>query len=250
MMAGHIIKQGGMMQAYRYLGAYALVLLVDGKGIYEDDLGRFAVVEPGNIICINPEVGHRYGASEGNKWEEVYLVFDGPLFDLWKEKGLLGDQLWMLNVDDPQQWCDRFQQNFDDATIDRMQMVMRLQLLLTDLLKEQKEHALLKHSSPALRKSLALLANTDQTVAQIASAVGMGFENFRKKFKAEYGVSPHQYRQKQIYLKAWHLLLGTDKPMYEIAEGLGFYDEHYFSRFFKKHNGLSPVHFRESKKQE
>ncbi len=248
MMGGRIVKQGGAMHPYRYLGAYALVLLVDGKGTYEDDLGRFAVVGPGSIICINPEVGHRYGPGEGETWEEVYLVFDGPLFDLWKEKGILGDQLWMLTVENPHLWCDRFQQQFDDPSADRMGQVMRLQLLLTELLKEQKEHALVNLSHPALRKSLALLANTNDTVAQIASAVGMGFESFRKQFKSEYGVSPHQYRQRQIYLKAWHLILGTDKSMAEIAGSLDFYDEHYFSRFFKKHNGLSPGQFREQRR--
>lgn len=49
----------------------------------------------------------------------------------------------------------------------------------------------------------------------------------------------------KVLLKAKWQLLHTDNPVKQIADTLGFADEYYFSRFFKKHIGLSPKLFRE-----
>lgn len=246
MMAGHLSKKSNMMPSYRYLGAHAIVLLLSGSGTYLDDIGRFAVVRPGSIICINPEVGHKYGPAEGESWEELYLVFSGPVFDLMREKKLWGEHVWMLQVDDAELLRAKLTNILTEYGDKPLLLVTHLQLCLLELLHSQPELSLVIKSQPALSKSLALLANTDYTVSHIASEVGMGFENFRKKFKEEFSISPHQYRQKQIYQKAWHLLLGSDASIQAVAQQLGFEDEHYFSRFFKKHNGLSPAHFRAS----
>jgi AraC family transcriptional activator of pobA len=51
--------------------------------------------------------------------------------------------------------------------------------------------------------------------------------------------------QEKLILKAKWELLHTNTPIKSIAKHLGFKDEYYFSRFFKKHIGLSPKHFRQ-----
>ncbi|MBQ7339638.1 MAG: helix-turn-helix transcriptional regulator [Clostridia bacterium] len=47
---------------------------------------------------------------------------------------------------------------------------------------------------------------------------------------------------------AKHKILSTDKTFTEIAEELNFDSIHYFTRFFKKHTGLSPKEFRKIEK--
>ena len=49
----------------------------------------------------------------------------------------------------------------------------------------------------------------------------------------------------KLILKAKWKLLHTNIPIKQLAQELGFNDEYYFSRFFKKHIGLSPKQFRE-----
>lgn len=49
----------------------------------------------------------------------------------------------------------------------------------------------------------------------------------------------------KLIAKAKWELLHTNTQIKIIASDLGFKDEYYFSRFFKKHIGLSPKHFRE-----
>lgn len=50
----------------------------------------------------------------------------------------------------------------------------------------------------------------------------------------------------KIILKAKWELLHSDAQVKAVAASLGFKDEFYFSRFFKKHIGLSPAHFRQT----
>jgi AraC family transcriptional activator of pobA len=51
--------------------------------------------------------------------------------------------------------------------------------------------------------------------------------------------------QEELILKAKWELLHTNTAVKAISKHLGFKDEYYFSRFFKKHIGLSPKHFRQ-----
>jgi AraC-like DNA-binding protein len=51
-------------------------------------------------------------------------------------------------------------------------------------------------------------------------------------------------REKLLTQAKWELL-HTLRPVKEIARGIGYDDELYFSRVFKKSSGLSPSEFRE-----
>ena len=58
------------------------------------------------------------------------------------------------------------------------------------------------------------------------------------------GAAPQQILHNRILLEAKRLLAYTNSPVSEIGYDLGFSDPAYFSRFFKKMSGDSPVAFR------
>lgn len=58
--------------------------------------------------------------------------------------------------------------------------------------------------------------------------------------------SPQQVIHDRVVLEAKRLLNFTDKPITEVGFDLGYEDPAYFSRFFKKHTGLSPTDFKEA----
>ena len=82
-------------------------------------------------------------------------------------------------------------------------------------------------------------------VGELARQMGYSTPHLINKFKAYYGVTPKAFVSQIKILKAKELLLSTDKLSREIAHSLGFLDELYFIRFFKKHTGLTPKQFRE-----
>lgn len=89
--------------------------------------------------------------------------------------------------------------------------------------------------------------NYDKEILIDALAKQMGYStpHLINKFKAYYGITPKAFISRVRILKAKELLLSTDKLSREIAYLLGFSDELYFIRFFKKHVGVTPRQFRE-----
>lgn len=81
-------------------------------------------------------------------------------------------------------------------------------------------------------------------VEQMAEAVRMKKETFTKKFVVDTGVSPKFFFHRILVAHAAKLLSGSDLSIREIAFQLQFCNEFYFSRFFKRHLGLSPQEYR------
>jgi len=61
--------------------------------------------------------------------------------------------------------------------------------------------------------------------------------------------SPIMVINDRILLEAKRLLLYSDKSTNEIASELGYLDPGHFSKFFKKHEGLSPTNFKKKKRE-
>lgn len=80
----------------------------------------------------------------------------------------------------------------------------------------------------------------DFSVADMAAAMRMGEMAFAKRFASTMGESPRAWFNRHRARMAVEALLKGDKKMRAVAEDLGFCDEYYFSRFFKRHFGLSP----------
>lgn len=79
-----------------------------------------------------------------------------------------------------------------------------------------------------------------------AGKMALSLSAFSKKIKKQFRKSPSEIIRERIILEAKKLLHLTHKPVKEIATTLNFEDEFYFSRYFKKSTGLSPLHYRDS----
>ena len=55
---------------------------------------------------------------------------------------------------------------------------------------------------------------------------------------------------KMKIIEAKFLLLRVDTSVSDVANRLGFEDLSYFSRFFKKHEGITPIDFRKKISQD
>ena len=86
--------------------------------------------------------------------------------------------------------------------------------------------------------------DTPMTIPQLAKMANLNPTYFSNLFGKLIGTPPLQYINKRRIEKAQELLLGTDETLYQIAQQVGFSDEYYFSRLFKKFVGISPDHYR------
>lgn len=84
----------------------------------------------------------------------------------------------------------------------------------------------------------------ERNVSFYASFFSLTTNAFSKKIKKEFGKTPSQLILERVILEAKKRLHLTYKSVKEIAAELNFEDEFYFSRYFKKNVGFSPLHYR------
>jgi AraC family transcriptional regulator len=87
-------------------------------------------------------------------------------------------------------------------------------------------------------------AGDDVGLDDAAAAVGVGAFHFLRTFRRVVGVTPHQYLVAARLRRAAGLLLGSDRPVTDIAYDAGFGDLSNFIRTFRRATGASPRAFR------
>jgi AraC-like DNA-binding protein/DNA-binding response OmpR family regulator len=108
--------------------------------------------------------------------------------------------------------------------------------------------ALPPHTSALVKRALAYLhQNYARPLArwEIAEAVGVSEDYLSRVFNRELGLSPWDYLNRYRIQRAKDLLRRTNDSIRSIAQQVGFKDQAYFSRVFRKQTGTSPNEFRE-----
>ncbi|RRO18438.1 AraC family transcriptional regulator [Saccharopolyspora rhizosphaerae] len=81
-------------------------------------------------------------------------------------------------------------------------------------------------------------------VADYAAELGYSTRTLTRATSSATGRSAKSYLDARIVLEARRLLVHTDQPSADIARHLGFTSSGDFSKFFRKHDGRSPLAFR------
>ena len=80
----------------------------------------------------------------------------------------------------------------------------------------------------------------DISIDDIAKAVGVSRSHLYRVFMSNVGQSPIDYLTSYRISEACHLLRNSQLSIAEIAVSVGFFDQFYFSRVFKKAKGVPP----------
>lgn len=84
----------------------------------------------------------------------------------------------------------------------------------------------------------------EEAVRHYHKTIGMSDSWFRKLFREAYAIAPMSFRLQLLHDRACRLLQNTNLSVKEIAFQLGYDSQNYFSRAFKKAEGVSPAHYR------
>lgn len=82
------------------------------------------------------------------------------------------------------------------------------------------------------------------SLSEVAHLVGMNKDYFSSLFKKDTGYGFVDYVNNMRIQKAKELLSTTNKKVYEVGMEVGFQDESYFSRVFKKSVGIRPKEYK------
>jgi AraC-like DNA-binding protein len=256
--AGEIRLAGSLQNApaldprsMRVLGSYSLIYMIDVDGYYRDASGRDQRIAAGDAVLIFPELAHAYGPNGGRDWTQIYVVFNGPQFDFWRQCGILSPERPTLHVEPVDYWRRRLEDVFATETprseAAALRSMGRFLQVLTEMLAADAE----AHRAPRdvwLENSIHLLGERSEkgwlTPQQVARKIGLSYDNFRKQFAARTGLPPGQYQKRQRIDRACAAIYQGSHGFKELAEELAFCDVFHFSKAFKQVVGQTPSEFR------
>jgi AraC-like DNA-binding protein len=252
-LAGYLRHSRGVsLNRMRTYGKYALVYLLEGSGRMRSGKQPPVPCHAGDLLFLYPEIPHGYGPGPGEIWSEIYLVFHGPIFDLWRRAGLLNPREPIRRLPRISQWLPQLERIVDrrlpDTPEGMLRRVCRLQSFLGEIGPKKAPGPVL--AAPWLEAAQRTLTeNPDLEPAVIARQLGLSYETFRKEFAAHTGHPPARYRALRLIDQARVLLAERSMSHKEIAETLGFYDEFHFSHRFQQLTGMTPKKYRQQRKR-
>lgn len=235
----------------RPLRNFALVYLLEGEGRYFNAAGAERAVRPGDLIVTVPGSLHGYGPLPGGAWSELYIIFDGPIFDLWHARELLKGDRPVRHLEPIDYWMDRMEAVVgppDCTGSHQLQRVCRLLELLADIADYERDRATGAQGRAWLQEAYRLMEQIDLrdpgNFGAVLTPLQLSYAGFRKHFTRLAGRSPRQYLAQLQVRRVSALLTTTDLKLRQIAEQCGFTDEFHLSKRFKQLVGITPREYR------
>lgn len=252
-------RQFGQPQRHNY---YSIILVVSGEIELQIEALKYEVSSK-VAICISPY--QPYSIKSSTPIKGVALSFHPDFFCTYKHQNeiqtegvlfhnvfqpaffSLADEKPLLGILD-QMRAEMAQEQIGQHE----QLVSYLKIFLISIIRIKKASArnqeVLKNDSPGIAQELVQKIEAHyrekHSTADYAEMLHVSTSALGKLVRKYFGVTLTNLIAERVLVRAKRELYLTSKSVKEISHLLGYKDEYYFSRFFKKHVGTSPSVYR------
>lgn len=227
------------------IGYYSCFLILQGSGRFITKDGAVIPLQAGDLVQRLPDRPHSTEIEPDGEWIEFYISVGYPVFHYLRTLGMIkSDQEVQATrlTSDLVIDCAALLNSLKGAADERLPYwLMRAQELMIRLHGSvhytQREH--IDHRITQACQLIGGSSDIHYDMKEAAAAINMGYERFRKLFKASIGVSPQRYHIEQLMKQAKMMLL-SGLPIKHVAVSLGYGDIYSFTKQFTKSEGLSP----------
>lgn len=226
-----------------------------GQLVYD---GQHFPLKAGDVVfldCRRP-YAHSTGGSAGELWTLQWCHFYGPCVAAIYEKYCERGGRPVFHPADAGRFSELMSQVYaaagNDDYIRDMWLNEKLNTLLALLMAESWHPASLRNPRRPARRDVApvreyLEEHCTEKIAleSVAEHFFLNKHYLARLFKEQYGVSVNSYLTQVRITRAKQMLRFTDKAVSVIAAECGLEDANYFSRVFKKVEGVTPKQYRE-----
>lgn len=227
---------------------YILVYCVDGKGTIEVN-DKVYHLKKADAFCIPKDRSHRYYADEKEPWSILWVHFKGDSIQFYPL-----DECRVVHVDSRQSenritvfFKLLFRVLERNYTLGNFIYIAQiLSLILAEIYyREKVEESTTRdrHVTMVIRFMYRNLYR-NLTLEEISREVQLSKSYLNAIFKNQTGRSPVEFFIHMKMQEACKLLKSSNLYVYEVSSQLGYEDQYYFSRIFKKVVGVSPKDYR------
>ena len=229
---------------------YLIHYVVQGKGTYTVN-GTVFHLHEGDIFLAKPSQLITYTADRDDPWEYYWVGFNGACANRLVQQLPFREASPVHHCQNPERVKKALVNIFlsrGPETRNETLMVGYLYLFIAELMQE----ALALEPHPASSSSQYVINaikyiqfnySHDISIDDIAKAVGVSRSHLYRVFMTNVGQSPIDYLTNYRISEACYLLKNAKLSIAEIAVSVGFFDQFYFSRFFKRIKGVPPSHY-------
>lgn len=225
---------------------YLIHHVVSGKGIYKVGKRSFEI-NAGNTFLIYPNTEITYIADQNDPWEYYWVGFQGNDARIIINQTDFTEENPVIYTDIDNNFEANLMNiynskgNSDSAKISMLGFLM----LALSLLVEKASPTKRQYNSAAtyLKKATEYIEynyTQELTVQGIADYIGISRSQLFRVFKEQYNKSPEQFILEFRIRQACQLLKTSQLSVGSVAYSVGFNDNLYFSKAFKKIKGMSP----------
>jgi AraC-like DNA-binding protein len=238
---------------------YLIVFFTAGKGIHDIDFNTYPI-KPGSVFVMSPGQMHNWKFSDDI---DGYVFFHSkPFYDEGFTKESIRDYPFFNSIHNPPTV------QLKKSSLPHMKMLFGeivSEYQKNEALRFEKLHALitLVYIELSRQYELARVPENENYLSRVRKLEELIDRNFKtKKYPYEYAElmnisEKHLNRMsksclnkttsdliaERVILEAKRILIHSKLSVSEVALELGYEDNSYFSRFFKKQTGKTPVEF-------
>jgi AraC-like DNA-binding protein len=221
-----------------------LYFVLSGEG-YIKSADTRVLLEPGNMYLIPAHSTNNYICN--NKIEKFYIHMHTEIFhgyDLFE--GLKDCLSFPFNKASMETFLKKVESNkMEDMFFCKAFLFDMVSIFLNNISEKIIENIEITFKYMRFYQFVNENCNAELTIKQICEYLNMSESSLQKCFKKDTGSTIKSYINSALLRIAKEKLLLTDMHIKEIAYALKFSDEFYFSRYFKRHSGMSPRVYRD-----
>lgn len=242
---GHVTERAG-----EDVDSYLIMYCLDGCGWFQSGEATWRVSQ-GDLVIALPGLPHGYGADENDPWTIQFAHFDGQDIPVLLELASITPASLVIPIGQQPSIFASFNDML--ATLRSGYSLHHLTVASACLRFVLSRVALIntytRASTPGLDVQQVIdlmLANISKrwTLDDFAEQIHMSPSAFSHGFRQKTGYSPIDYFLRLKIQSACELLETTDLHIGEIGRRLGYTDQYYFSRLFKRYMGVAPRQYR------
>jgi len=236
----------GTVAVGRRINEFQMVYLLAGRGSLEVSGQRFTV-ESGSLFLLFPDVPHAYRPDPDTGWTECWVGFKGPQVDALWAAGIINPTRPLFHPGYQASLVGGFQSIFQQVEVQaplyQFRVCAEVLRMLAETLSLERLSVQQTRAQEIVEKAKAFIEASVPTVfdaERLVSEVRVSQAQLNEVFKSYTGMTPYQYGIHAKINRAKEILSTGESSVKEIAWQVGFDDQYYFSRLFKKKTGSSP----------